>query len=66
LPVSFFIDPAVLDDRDAKTVRDMTLSYTFFRVHKPASGPGAKFAVKQASGRNGLMPKGKLGERHES
>jgi cytochrome c oxidase assembly protein subunit 11 len=37
MPVSFFIDPAVLNDRDAKTVRDMTLSYTFFKVSKPAS-----------------------------
>ncbi len=35
MPVSFFIDPAILKDRDAKTVRDMTLSYTFYKVHKP-------------------------------
>ncbi len=35
MPVSFFIDPAILKDRDAKTVRDMTLSYTFHKVKKP-------------------------------
>jgi cytochrome c oxidase assembly protein subunit 11 len=35
MPVSFFIDPAILKDRDAKTVRDMTLSYTFYKVKKP-------------------------------
>ena len=35
MPVSFFIDPAILEDRDAKTVRDMTLSYTFYKVQKP-------------------------------
>jgi cytochrome c oxidase assembly protein subunit 11 len=35
MPVSFFIDPAILKDRDAKTVRDMTLSYTFYKVQKP-------------------------------
>ena len=35
MPVSFFIDPAILKDRDAKTVRDMTLSYTFYKVRKP-------------------------------
>jgi len=35
MPVSFFIDPAILNDRDAKTVRDMTLSYTFYKVQKP-------------------------------
>jgi cytochrome c oxidase assembly protein subunit 11 len=35
MPVSFFIDPAILKDRDAKTVQDMTLSYTFYKVQKP-------------------------------
>ena len=35
MPVSFFIDPAILKDRDARTVRDMTLSYTFYKVQKP-------------------------------
>ncbi len=35
MPVSFFIDPAILQDRDARTVRDMTLSYTFYKVQKP-------------------------------
>jgi len=35
MPVSFFIDPAILKDRDAKTVRDMTLSYTFHKVQNP-------------------------------
>lgn len=37
MPVSFFIDPAILNDRDAQTVRDMTLSYTFHKVQKPAA-----------------------------
>ncbi|MBI4724904.1 MAG: cytochrome c oxidase assembly protein [Rhodomicrobium sp.] len=44
MPVSFFIDPAVLNDRDAKTVRDMTLSYTFYKVQTPASAPVANLA----------------------
>jgi cytochrome c oxidase assembly protein subunit 11 len=35
MPVSFFIDPAILKDRDARTVHDMTLSYTFYKVQKP-------------------------------
>lgn len=30
LPVSFFIDPEILDDPEAADVRNITLSYTFF------------------------------------
>jgi cytochrome c oxidase assembly protein subunit 11 len=39
LPVSFYIDPAMAKDRDAKTIRDIVLSYTFYRVQNgtPAS-----------------------------
>jgi cytochrome c oxidase assembly protein subunit 11 len=48
MPVSFFIDPAVLNDRDAKTVRDMTLSYTFFKVSKPAPASAAEIAPGRA------------------
>lgn len=35
LPVSFFVDPKIVMDRDAKNVRDMVLSYTFHRVRTP-------------------------------
>jgi cytochrome c oxidase assembly protein subunit 11 len=48
MPVSFYIDPAVLNDRDAKTVRDMTLSYTFFKVAKPAQASAAERAPSRA------------------
>ena len=33
MPVSFFIDPAMLDDPALKRMNDITLSYTFFRAY---------------------------------
>jgi len=71
MPVSFFIDPAVLNDRDAKTVRDMTLSYTFFKVQKPASAPVADLAPDRADAlpiktQNPDNPSAQLGDRHGS
>jgi cytochrome c oxidase assembly protein subunit 11 len=35
MPVSFFVDPAMLEDRDAKGVRVITLSYTMHRSDPP-------------------------------
>jgi cytochrome c oxidase assembly protein subunit 11 len=32
MPVSFFIDPAILDDPQLSKLNDVTLSYTFFRA----------------------------------
>ncbi|TRW97542.1 cytochrome c oxidase assembly protein [Paracoccus sp. M683] len=32
MPVSFYVDPELVGDRDAKWVRDITLSYTFHRT----------------------------------
>lgn len=32
MPVSFFVDPELVEDRDASWVRDITLSYTFHRT----------------------------------
>ena len=43
MPVTFFVDAGLVDDRDAGRVRDITLSYTFHRT-KPAERAQAALA----------------------
>lgn len=35
MPVTFYVDPEIVDDRDAKHTRHITLSYTFFEIDLP-------------------------------
>ncbi len=35
MPVSFYVDPAIVSDRDAKYVHTITLSYTFYEIDLP-------------------------------
>jgi len=39
MPVVYFIDPAILDDPQASKISEITLSYTFYKVNKPAEAP---------------------------
>jgi len=49
MPVSFFVDPSILKDRDAAGIKEITLSYTFY----PVDGGDAKAEVKAEAPRTG-------------
>jgi cytochrome c oxidase assembly protein subunit 11 len=50
--VSFFIDPAILDDRNLDEVKTVTLSYTFFRSPGDEDEPEASPAARQVTQRH--------------
>jgi cytochrome c oxidase assembly protein subunit 11 len=35
MAVVFYIDPAIVDDRDQNDLNTITLSYTFYRLREP-------------------------------
>ena len=35
MPVSFYVDPDIVEDREAKFVKSITLSYTFYEIDLP-------------------------------
>jgi cytochrome c oxidase assembly protein subunit 11 len=35
MPVTFFVDPEIMDDQEAKFVKSITLSYTFYEIDMP-------------------------------
>lgn len=39
MPVTFFVDPKMLEDRDTQQLTDITLSYVFYPVKETAAAP---------------------------
>ena len=40
MPVTFYVDPEIVDDRDGKHVHTITLSYTFYEIDLPEGYAG--------------------------
>ena len=55
-PLSFWVDPAILNDPDARNLRTITLSYTFFRSMDDASMANAGANVGPHVGRKQATP----------
>ena len=57
MPVTFFVDPEIVEDRDARYTKVITLSYTFYE--KDISLDAAKISVNTKNNFNQLSSEGK-------
>ncbi|MBI1274027.1 MAG: cytochrome c oxidase assembly protein [Alphaproteobacteria bacterium] len=55
-PVTFFIDPAIMDDPDMADVTDITLSYTFYRAKDQSKARAAALALHEGTGKGTIPP----------
>ena len=47
MPVTFFVDPEIVDDPDGKFVEEITLSYTFYEIDLPEGAAQASLTIEQ-------------------
>jgi cytochrome c oxidase assembly protein subunit 11 len=56
MPVTFYVDPDIVNDRDAKFINTITLSYTFYQIDMPEAD--AKAAAARDSKAEGVVKSG--------
>lgn len=49
MPVNFFVDPAIVDDREGQYVHTITLGYTFYQIDLPEEDMQAYLNLREAS-----------------
>jgi cytochrome c oxidase assembly protein subunit 11 len=49
MPVSYFVDPEIVDDRDGKFVKRITLSYTFHEIDLPEDHAALDAGARQGA-----------------
>jgi cytochrome c oxidase assembly protein subunit 11 len=49
MPVSFYVDPEILNDPNTRNLRTITLSYTFFLIEDETEAPGPERESRPAS-----------------
>jgi len=47
MPVTFYVDPEIVNDRDAKYTKSITLSYTFYEIELPQEAQEGLSQIEQ-------------------